>query len=65
MLASGIIKYVPVFVNQVSCIIVCTALLFHISKEDFKTILNEQMHHPREIQIKQKVINHSNKTKSS
>ena len=55
MLACGIIKYVFVFVNQVSCIIVCTALLFHISKEDFKTILNEQMHHPREFQIQQKV----------
>ena len=65
MLARGLIKYVLVFVNQVSCIIVCTALLFHISKEDFETILNEQMHHPRKFQIKQKVINHSNKTKSS
>ena len=54
MLACGTIKYVLVFVNKVPCIIVCTALLFHISKEDFKTILNEQMHHPREFQIKQK-----------
>ena len=53
MLACGIIKYVLVFVNKVSCIIVYTALLFHTS-EDFKTILNEQMHHPREFQIKQK-----------